>query len=57
MDQPNDLQEVKSLREVPRQPEHCGVRMRKLTSASATTGAMIIIHACEKCGTQIREKK
>jgi len=52
---PKDLQEVKSLREVPRPPEHCGVPMRRMTSA--THEGMVTVWVCSKdCGRQIREK-
>lgn len=52
----SEMQEVKSLREVPRVPEHCGEPMRKMQNASPSTGDMLTVYVC-KCGQQMRPSK
>jgi hypothetical protein len=42
--------EVKSLREVPREPEHCGRKMHKLQGVSPSTGKIKTFFHCEACG-------
>ncbi len=55
MDSEQPLKEVQPLREPVRVPEHCGRRMRKLSSTSPSTGKILIVHACDTCGHQERE--
>lgn len=52
MDTKDSMQEVKSLREVPAQPMHCGKPMRKMQNAGSQ-GKMVTIYVCD-CGTQER---
>ncbi len=47
------MQEVKTFREVPRPPEHCGKPMRKMQNSSAVSGALITVYVCD-CGHQVR---
>jgi hypothetical protein len=54
MDEPTTAQEVKPLREPQRLPEHCGRRMRKFSSASPSSGALLTVWTCEACGVQQR---
>jgi hypothetical protein len=54
MAEDNDLQEVKPLREPERDPECCGRRMRKLQHASPSTGQLLTVFSCERCGRQMR---
>lgn len=54
MDKLDNVSEVKSLREVPRDPEHCGVRMKKLQATSSVSGEIVTVYSCEKCGAQQR---
>lgn len=49
----SEMQEVKSLREVPRVPEHCGEPMRRMQNASPSTGTMLTVYVCG-CGHQTR---
>jgi len=53
-DQLDNVREVRSMREVPRDPEHCGVKMRKLQGTSAVDGSIVTVYACDKCGAQRR---
>lgn len=47
------MQEVKSLREVPRDPVCCGKPMRKVQNASPSTGEMLTVYVCSAgCGKQ-----
>jgi hypothetical protein len=50
------VQEVKPIREVPRQPEHCGKRMRKLSGIGTASGKLVTVYACE-CGHQERHEQ
>jgi rubrerythrin len=55
VDEPTAAQEVKPLMEPERKPEHCGRRMRKFSTASPSTGALLTVWMCDVCGTQQRE--
>lgn len=47
------MEEVKTLREVPKVPECCGVAMRKMQDVSS--GKMLTVYVCAKqCGKQVR---
>jgi hypothetical protein len=46
------MDEVKTLREVPRDPECCGQRMTKMSGAPM--GSVVIVFSCGKCGAQQR---
>ena len=50
----DSMQEVKSMREVPRDPMCCGQRMTKMSGAPM--GALVTIFSCGKCGAQQRVK-
>lgn len=53
-EQGENLQEVKTLREPQAAPTCCGMPMRKLSNASPSTGKILIVYHCYKCGTQRR---
>ena len=47
------MEEVKTLREVPKTPMCCGVDMRKMQDVSS--GKMLTVYVCAKqCGKQVR---
>ena len=47
-----EQQEIKTLREVPREPMHCGVPMRKMSNVGVA-GKLVIVHVCAAgCGFQ-----
>jgi hypothetical protein len=47
------MEEVKTLREVPKTPECCGEKMRKMQDVSS--GKMLTVYVCTKqCGRQMR---
>ncbi len=47
-----EQQEVKTFREVPREPMHCDVPMKKMSNVGAT-GKLVTVHVCAKgCGFQ-----
>jgi hypothetical protein len=47
------MEEVKTLREVPKTPECCGEKMRKMQDVSS--GKMLTVYVCTKqCGRQVR---
>lgn len=55
MEKLDDVHEVQALREVPRDPEHCGRKMRKLQGVSPSTGNIRTFFHCEACGHKIEK--
>lgn len=49
------MEEIKTMREVPRPPVCCEKVMRKMQNASPATGRILTVYVCENCGKQVKQ--